>query len=61
MRKIIRSFSMVIVSAILVWLGIIVVGHQSSSAFELAIALWFFALIHWIFWQAPKQREPHNE
>ena len=56
MRKTIRAAAMLVVSAFLFWLGAQVYQHQSSSAFELSIGLWHFALCHWVMWPDLKEQ-----
>jgi hypothetical protein len=50
MKKLIRVLSMIIVSILLFWIGVITMGHQSSSAFDLGLFLCGAGLFHWVWW-----------
>lgn len=45
------------VSLGLFYIGIITLGHQSSSAFELGILIFVSGIFHWAFWPEIKVDE----
>lgn len=48
--KALRLICMVLVSAALIFLGMVTLRHQSSAAFELGLFLMFAGMFHWVWW-----------
>ena len=53
-KRLARPCAMVCVSAILAFAGYAALGHGSSAAFEVGIAMIVLAVVHPIWWPAVK-------
>lgn len=50
MKMFLMISASVAVSVFLFWLGVITIGHQSSTAFEIGVLLCVASLFHWMAW-----------